>query len=63
MTGLDGAGRFSVFPRVKHAHRTTGFFKVRGVNINHAELEDLLFRDELGWCAVVPRHGERVRLD
>lgn len=20
-------------------------------------------RDELGWCAVVPRHGERVRLD
>lgn len=41
----DGAGPFSVFPRLKHAHRTTGFFKVRGVNINHAELEDLLFRD------------------
>ena len=28
-----------------HARRTVGFFKVRGVNINHAELEDALFRD------------------
>jgi phenylacetate-CoA ligase len=28
-----------------HARRTIGFFKVRGVNINHAELEDLMFRD------------------
>ena len=26
------------------AHRTTGFFKIRGVNINHAEFEDLMFR-------------------
>jgi len=25
----DGTGPFSVFPRVKHAHRTAGFFKVR----------------------------------
>ncbi len=41
----DGAGPFSVFPLVKHAHRTTGFFKVRGVNINHAEFEDFMFRD------------------
>ena len=38
------AGPFSVFPRVKHAHRTTGFFKVRGVNIGHQDLEDFLFR-------------------
>lgn len=38
-----GDGPFSVFPRVKHAHRTTGFFKIRGVNINHAEFEDMMF--------------------
>lgn len=38
------AGPFSVFPRVKHAHRTSGFFKVRGVNIGHQDLEDFLFR-------------------
>ena len=45
----DGAGPFSVFPRVKHAHRTTGFFKVRGVNIGHQDLEDFMFRDaEIG---------------
>ena len=36
---------WSVFPVLKHERRTVGFFKVRGVNINHAELEDLLFRD------------------
>src|SRR4051794_1368882 len=35
----------SLFPLLKHERRTVGFFKVRGVNINHAELEDLLFRD------------------
>jgi phenylacetate-CoA ligase len=40
----DGAGPFSVFPRLKHAHRTTGFFKVRGINIGHQDLEDFLFR-------------------
>lgn len=39
----DGRGPFSVFPLVRHAHRTTGFFKVRGVNINHAEFEDFMF--------------------
>lgn len=36
---------WSVFPMLKHERRTVGFFKVRGVNINHAELEDLLFRN------------------
>jgi phenylacetate-CoA ligase len=40
----DGAGPFSVFPRLKHAHRTTGFFKVRGVNLGHQDLEDFMFR-------------------
>jgi phenylacetate-CoA ligase len=40
----DGRGPFSVFPLVKHAHRTTGFFKVRGVNVGHAEFEDFMFR-------------------
>jgi phenylacetate-CoA ligase len=41
----DGTpGGFSVFPRVKHAHRTTGFFKVRGINLGHQELEDFMFR-------------------
>ena len=33
-----------LFPMIKHANRTTGFFKIRGVNVNHAELEDLMFR-------------------
>jgi phenylacetate-CoA ligase len=41
----DASGPFAVFPVVKHAHRTTGFFKVRGVNINHSEFEDFMFRD------------------
>jgi phenylacetate-CoA ligase len=40
-----GKGPWSVFPMLRHERRTVGFFKVRGVNINHAELEDLLFRD------------------
>jgi phenylacetate-CoA ligase len=30
---------------IKHAHRTTGFFKVRGVNVNHSEFEDFMFRN------------------
>ncbi len=36
-------GPYSVFPLVCHAHRTAGFFKVRGVNINHSEFEDMIF--------------------
>ena len=39
-----GKGPFSVFPRIKHAHRTAGFFKVRGVNLGHQDLEDFMFR-------------------
>ena len=41
--GDDIDGPYGVFPVVKHAQRTVGFFKVRGVNINHPELEDFLF--------------------
>jgi phenylacetate-CoA ligase len=40
-----GNGPWSLFPMLKHERRTVGFFKVRGVNINHADLEDALFRD------------------
>jgi phenylacetate-CoA ligase len=40
----DEAGPFSVFPRVKHAHRTAGFFKIRGINLGHPEVEDFMFR-------------------
>ncbi len=43
MRQAPGKGRYGVFPLVKHAHRTAGFFKVRGVSIAHAALEDHLF--------------------
>ena len=36
-------GPFSVFPIMQHSHRTVGFFKVRGININHSEFEDFMF--------------------
>jgi phenylacetate-CoA ligase len=39
----DGKGPYSVFPKIRHTHRTTGFFKVRGINVNHAEFEDFVF--------------------
>ncbi len=38
-TGSD----FAVFPVIEHARRTAGFFKVRGVNVNHQEFEDFMF--------------------
>jgi len=37
-------GPFAVFPVMRHAHRTAGFFKIRGINMNHAEFEDFMFR-------------------
>ncbi len=40
-----GEGPWSVYPVMRHARRTVGFFKVRGVNINHSDLEDTMFRD------------------
>jgi phenylacetate-CoA ligase len=43
--GGEGEHPWSIFPVMRHARRTVGFFKVRGVNINHAELEDAMFRD------------------
>lgn len=39
----DTDSEFGVFPVIRHAHRTAGFFKIRGVNINHQEYEDFLF--------------------
>lgn len=34
---------WSIFPVLEHALRTEGFFKVRGININHGDLEDFMF--------------------
>jgi phenylacetate-CoA ligase len=31
-------------PRLVHAGRTTGFFKLRGINVNHTELEERLYQ-------------------
>jgi phenylacetate-CoA ligase len=58
-----GDGPYAVFPRIRHAHRTTGFFKVRGVNINHADFEDFMFRRlEVGdfKCECVATDGNDV---
>ena len=42
----QGSGPFvEAFPVIRHANRTSGFFKVRGVNVNHAEFEDFMFRN------------------
>ncbi len=49
-------GPLSVFPVIRHAHRTVGFFKVRGVNINHQEFEDFMF----GNAAVMDFKAELV---
>jgi phenylacetate-CoA ligase len=43
--GDDGSGPFAIFPLVKHAHRTSGFFKIRGINVNHSDFEDFMFRN------------------
>lgn len=37
-------GPLSVYPLMRHAARTAGFFKVRGININHADFEDFMHR-------------------
>jgi phenylacetate-CoA ligase len=39
----DPADPFSVLPLIRHAHRTSGFFKIRGINVNHTEFEDFMF--------------------
>jgi phenylacetate-CoA ligase len=41
----NGSSVWSIFPVMRHARRTVGFFKVRGINLNHSELEDLMFRN------------------
>lgn len=33
---------FSMFPLLRHAQRTQGFFKVRGININHSDFEEFM---------------------
>ncbi|MEX0590396.1 MAG: AMP-binding protein, partial [Xanthobacteraceae bacterium] len=43
---IGGDQPWSMFPTMRHARRTVGFFKVRGVNINHNELEDVMFYNE-----------------
>jgi len=32
----------SIYPLIQHAARTSGFFKVRGININHADFDDYM---------------------
>jgi len=34
----------SVYPMLWHAARTSGFFKVSGININHADFDDYMLR-------------------
>ncbi len=43
--GESGGPYAGLFPMIRHAHRTTGFFKIRGVNVNHTEFEDFMFAD------------------
>ena len=57
--GLAAEARWSHFPIMRHARRTVGFFKVRGININHAELEDLMFRND----AVLDFKAEAISLE
>ena len=40
------SGPFSVFPVLRHTHRTAGFFKISGVNMNHTDFEDFIFRHD-----------------
>lgn len=38
-------GPLSVYPVFQHAARTAGFFKVKGININHTDFEDFMHRN------------------
>ena len=43
----DSPGKIGeLFPMIQHAARTTGYFKIRGVNINHSEFEDFMFHNQ-----------------
>jgi phenylacetate-CoA ligase len=62
-----GKDPFSVFPILEHALRTEGFFKIRGVNINHGDLEDFMFQqgavqDFKGEAVTAPDGQDRLRL-
>ena len=39
-------GPLSVYPVIRHAARTAGFFKVRGINVNQADIEDFMHRQD-----------------
>ncbi len=41
---VPGDGPFSIFPVMHHAHRASEFIKIRGINIDHGEFEDFMFR-------------------
>jgi phenylacetate-CoA ligase len=42
----ESPGKYAeLYPMIRHARRTTGFFKIRGVNVNHSEFEDFMFRN------------------
>jgi len=62
-----GKDPYSVFPILEHALRTEGFFKIRGVNINHADLEDFMFaqtavQDFKGEAVTAADGQDRLRL-
>lgn len=58
-TDAGGTGPFGLFPVLKHALRTNGFFKIRGVNISHGDLEELI----LGNSAVSDYRCEAIAVD
>lgn len=50
-------------PRLVHSGRTTDFFKVKGVNLNHAEFEEALYRvPDLRDYQVLVTAGDRLQL-
>jgi phenylacetate-CoA ligase len=60
---LRGSSPYAVFPIVRHAERTTGFFKIKGINIGHGEFEDLLFRQPTVndfRCEAITVHSEDI---
>jgi len=60
--GCDCAA--AAHPRMIHSGRTLSFFKVKGVNLNHAEVEDALYSVEAleDFCVAV-LEGERLRVE
>jgi phenylacetate-CoA ligase len=58
---------FSIFPILDHALRTEGFFKIRGINLNHGDLEDFMFQqgavqDFKGEAVTAADGQDRLRL-